>query len=56
MHIFKQQNPIIWHIAFNQVNDSFIKIYDLTNANVPLKVFSFIKQALLKFVNQYHPK
>jgi hypothetical protein len=56
LRVFKQQNPIIWHIAFNQVNDSFIKNYDLTNANVPLKVFSFIKQALLKFVNQYHPK
>ena len=33
-----------------------LDIMEFKNVNIPLKVFSFIKQALLKFVKQYHPK
>jgi hypothetical protein len=46
----------VWEISFSVLDHNNHHQYDLTNANVPLKVFSFIKQALLKFVNQYHPK
>ena len=41
----------IWYIAFTGPN-----FYKLTNANIPLKVFSFVKQSLLKFIKIYNPK
>ena len=40
----------IWYIVFMGPN-----FYKLTNANIPLKVFSFVKQALIKFSKQFNP-
>ena len=41
----------IWYIAFTGPD-----LYKLTNANIPLKVFSFVKQSLLEFNKNYNPK
>ena len=41
----------IWYIAFTGPN-----YYRLTNANIPLTVFSFVKQSLLEFIKRYKPK
>ena len=41
----------IWYIAFTGPNS-----YKLTNANIPLTVFSFVKQSLLEFNKRYKPK
>ena len=42
----------VWEISFCVLDHYDYHQHDLTNANIPLKVFSFIKQALIKFLHR----
>lgn len=45
----------VWEISFSILDHYGYHQHDLTNANIPLKVFSFVKQALIKFSKQFTP-
>ena len=45
----------VWVISFFNMGIGWLN-YDLTGKGNSLKVLSFVNQALLQFVKQYHPK
>ena len=44
----------VWEISFYVLDHYGYHQHDLTNSNIPLKVFSFVKQSLIKFSKKFN--